>query len=237
VKTETEVSAADAKKKSRRGIIKSFIGAPIMLVLLLGVSGNWEWFQAYLLSGVYMLFAAVYAIVLHRLNPELLVERTKFLKPDTKRFDKFFFAAWRPLVLAVLVVAGLDVRYGWTDWPNWLVAPAIFAQCLFFSFSLWALVVNRHFEVTVRIQADRDHAVCSAGPYRYVRHPGYVGAVVLAMLDPLVLGSKWALVPALGVAVAFIVRTALEDRTLHKELEGYAEYARSTDCRLLPGVW
>ena len=79
--------------------------------------------------------------------------------------------------------------------------------------------------------------VATGGPYRYVRHPGYLGAILFTLLMPILLGSLWALIPA-GLAVpAHVVRAALEDRTLHAELDGHAEYVERVRYRLLPGVW
>jgi protein-S-isoprenylcysteine O-methyltransferase Ste14 len=89
----------------------------------------------------------------------------------------------------------------------------------------------------VRIQKERGHTVVTDGPYRLVRHPGYVGSILSLMAAPFLLGSRWALIPAvLGVA-GYVVRTALEDRTLQDELPGYREYTQRTRWRLLPGVW
>jgi protein-S-isoprenylcysteine O-methyltransferase Ste14 len=89
----------------------------------------------------------------------------------------------------------------------------------------------------VRIQEDRGHTVATGGPYHLVRHPGYLGFIAASMATPVSVGSLWALIPA-GVASALLVlRTALEDRTLHAELDGYREFARQTRYRLLPGIW
>ena len=101
----------------------------------------------------------------------------------------------------------------------------------------WAMLSNRFFSGTVRIQEDRGHTVVADGPYRVVRHPGYVGMIVMFVLPPLVLGSLWALIPAGLAALATVIRTALEDKTLQVELPGYAEYAQRTRYRLLPRVW
>lgn len=79
--------------------------------------------------------------------------------------------------------------------------------------------------------------MCTTGPYRFVRHPGYVGAIVQAFGAPLLLGSLWALIPGALAALLMIVRTALEDRMLRAELAGYAEYAQQVRFRLLPGIW
>jgi protein-S-isoprenylcysteine O-methyltransferase Ste14 len=103
--------------------------------------------------------------------------------------------------------------------------------------AIWSMVVNPFFEKTVRIQTDHGHRVIDTGPYAYVRHPGYVGFVGWILSTPLLLASAWAFVPALLAVVGLVIRTALEDRTLHAELPGYAEYAARVRFRLIPGVW
>jgi protein-S-isoprenylcysteine O-methyltransferase Ste14 len=99
------------------------------------------------------------------------------------------------------------------------------------------MAVNRFFAVTVRIQTERGHAVADTGPYRYVRHPGYIGMIAFTLASPVALGSWRALVPAAVVAVALVVRTALEDRTLRAELPGYTDYAARVPQKLVPGLW
>jgi protein-S-isoprenylcysteine O-methyltransferase Ste14 len=99
------------------------------------------------------------------------------------------------------------------------------------------MVANKFFSGVVRIQKERGHHVVSEGPYRIVRHPGYVGGVVAVIATPLLLGSLWGLISAAVYAAFVVLRTALEDRTLHEELPGYREYAQRTRYRLLPGVW
>jgi protein-S-isoprenylcysteine O-methyltransferase Ste14 len=102
----------------------------------------------------------------------------------------------------------------------------------------WAMAVNTHFEKTVRIQHDRGHRVIDSGPYRIVRHPGYLGAILgFTLAAPLLLGSWWSFVPAVAAVVCLIIRTSLEDRTLQNELDGYKDYAQNVRYRLLPGLW
>jgi protein-S-isoprenylcysteine O-methyltransferase Ste14 len=89
----------------------------------------------------------------------------------------------------------------------------------------------------VRIQEDRDHTVCDTGPYRLIRHPGYAGGILFYLITPIVLNAMWAFIP-MGISVAAIViRTALEDKALQNELEGYQEYTWKTRYRLVPGIW
>lgn len=113
---------------------------------------------------------------------------------------------------------------------------------ILYSFSLvlvtWAMAVNPFFERTIRIQHDRNHRVVDSGPYRFVRHPGYLGTLFgFLFTPPLLLGSWWAMVPASLSAGWLVFRTALEDRILCKELKGYGEYARRVRFRLIPFVW
>jgi protein-S-isoprenylcysteine O-methyltransferase Ste14 len=102
---------------------------------------------------------------------------------------------------------------------------------------LWAMACNAFFSEGVWIQTERGHSVTSNGPYRYVRHPGYVGAILSQVSTPFLLGSPWALIPSVASGVLYMVRTYFEDKTLREELPGYQEYAQQTRYRLLPGVW
>lgn len=185
------------------------------------------------------------ALVLEVLALSLLA----FLAPDTlnhrgafgvgvKRFDKAFIALWLALALVTPAVAGLDaVRFRWSSLPWFLFYGGLVVRVLASLFANWAMVENKHFEQFVRIQEERGHRVVTTGPYRFVRHPGYVAAVVGALTTPLMLGSAWTFIPAGLVALLFVVRTHLEDQTLRRELHGYQQYAQRTRFRLVPGVW
>jgi len=100
---------------------------------------------------------------------------------------------------------------------------------------IWAMACNPFFSESVRIQ--ENHQVAQRGPYRLVRHPGYLGNLIGCLGHPLLLGSWWAFIPAILTIIAFIIRTALEDKTLQKELAGYPDYAGQVRFRLLPGIW
>jgi protein-S-isoprenylcysteine O-methyltransferase Ste14 len=159
-------------------------------------------------------------------------------RSDTKRFDKVFSLAYLVAILAFFVLAGMDaVRFQWTSMRPELLWIGVAMHLLGMIPVLWSLLTNPHLETTVRIQSDRDHKVISDGPYRYVRHPMYVGTNVMIPGWSLILGSWVATGVALVLAVLFVVRTALEDRTLREELPGYTDYCEETRYRLIPGVW
>jgi len=141
-------------------------------------------------------------------------------------------------MLTSYVVAGLDVRFGWK--PELTLAvqiAALAAGLLGVALIVWAMAANRYAAVYARIQKERGHAVATTGPYRFVRHPFYVGTITFSLAIPLALGSPWALIPGGLAALLFIVKTAAEDRMLREGLEGYREYAERVRYRLLPRVW
>jgi protein-S-isoprenylcysteine O-methyltransferase Ste14 len=130
------------------------------------------------------------------------------------------------------------VRFGWARDISvaWHVAGAVvFAVGL--ELSAWAMIANAYFSTAVRIQSERGHTVCSTGPYRFVRHPGYVGFILQAISVPLLLGSLWALIPGITAAGCMIIGTSLEDRMLRAELPLYQDYVLKVRFRLVPGIW
>jgi protein-S-isoprenylcysteine O-methyltransferase Ste14 len=182
------------------------------------------------------LFVIAHFVYVGRVNPEILVHRTG-LKRGTETWDWVWFSVFGPAVLGILVVAGADLRSGSGLLPLWVRPVGLALFLLGGGLFLRAMAENPFFEKTVRIQSERDHYVIDTGPYRVVRHPGYVGLVPWVLSIPLLLVSARAFLPAGLAVISLLVRTALEDRTLHKKLPGYAEYAARVRSRLVPGVW
>jgi protein-S-isoprenylcysteine O-methyltransferase Ste14 len=191
---------------------------------------------------VYLATTVVSRVLVVRRDPGLAVERVRSIESNregVKDWDRLLsptVALFGPL--AIWIVAGLDERLGWSP-PVvvWLSIVAVIVALAGSVLATWAMLSNTFFSGTVRIQGERDHTVASGGPYRFVRHPGYLGGILFDVATPLILGSVWAFVPTALTLCAFFVRTALEDRTLREELDGYQAYAQQTRYRLLPGVW
>jgi len=230
--------------ETRRAIVKwivqaAFGPAGYGLILFLA-AGRLDWIWGWALLGVLTAFLAAHVLILVPVDPELLAEREKGMRgPGVKAWDKWISAlAAGVLPVASWVVAGLDIRFGWTGpMPLAYHVGGLLSMLLGFALFLWAMASNAFFSEGVRIQEERGHVVATGGPYRYVRHPGYVGAMLAQLATPFLLGSPWAFVPGVGSVALYAVRTHLEDRTLIEELPGYREYARRTRYRLLPGVW
>jgi protein-S-isoprenylcysteine O-methyltransferase Ste14 len=210
--------------------------APLLPMI---ISGDWGWWQGWAYAAVSILSFIVSRLIVRRVHPDLIRERARFMEAkDTKPWDKVLAPMLGFGSILVPAAAGLDRFYGWSSaFPAWVNIAALVGIVIGYSFSAWALIVNRFFSGTVRIQTERGHHVVSDGPYRLMRHPGYAGALFGFILIPLLLDSLWAFLPAGLLMIVIFVRTALEDRTLQTELPGYAAYAQKTRYRLVPGVW
>ncbi|MBU7009847.1 MAG: isoprenylcysteine carboxylmethyltransferase family protein [Theionarchaea archaeon] len=206
------------------------------IAILFAAAGSIEWVRAWIFVILQGGLLIVFGSVMLRVNPELIGQRSK-MKSDIEKYDKLFAIAYSPVLFVTPAVAGLDFRFGWSGMPFSSIGVGIPLATLGYLLIMWAMAVNTYFETGVRIQKDRGHQVCTKGPYQYVRHPGYVGMVLMYAGTPLILGSWWAFLPAGVVVPLLVIRTALEDRMLHNELTGYADYAQRVKYRLLPGVW
>jgi protein-S-isoprenylcysteine O-methyltransferase Ste14 len=171
-------------------------------------------------------------------DQELIEERTS-IKEGVKRWDRALTAPLSfvyPFGLFILV--GVEMRLGHLlQFPFWAQIAGLVGSVAGQMLSTWAMASNKFYGRFVRIQKERGHYVVKDGPYRYVRHPGYLGVMLTALGTAFAIGSLWALVLTILISVLLIVRTALEDKVLREELEGYSSYAQSTRYRLLPGIW
>jgi len=185
-----------------------------------------------------MFFIALLKVIFFHDKKELARERAS-PGPGTKWWDKVFWVFNVILPISVVIIGPLDTgRYLWSPelaWYYYVLGYLLFA----FSVTMftWAMWVNTWFSSTVRLQKDRKQQVCQAGPYKYVRHPGYTGGIFLTASMALMLGSLYSLIPGVLYSIALIIRTYLEDLTLQKELKGYKQYANKVKYRLIPKIW
>ena len=236
--TEQAPVSSDVRAGIRRRFVQIAVSLLVQAAILFVSAGRLDWVMAWVYLGLNVFGIAVNALVLLRIDPALIAERARSSE-DAKDWDKRLTKLLGlPVFLAVPIVAGLDVRFGWSPEMLWQIHGVGVALWGFgFGAVGWAMASNRFFSKVVRIQTEREHTVVTGGPYRCVRHPGYVGLIVLLLATPLLLGSWWAIVPVAGAILVLILRTALEDRTLLDELDGYRDYAKRVRYRLLPWVW
>ena len=209
---------------------------PLLPILM---SGRWDWWQVWAYAAATMVSFVASRAIAGRKHPGILGERAHSMEhKDTKRFDKVLVPLLPLLTLAQQVVAGLDGRFLWSPKLGAGVNLAALALLVAgYTIASWALVENAFFSGTVRIQTERGHSVVSTGPYRIVRHPGYSGSLLSYLATPLLFDSLWTYIPCGLLFILLVVRTALEDRTLRKEMAGYEDYTHAKRWRLVPGGW
>ncbi|MFH1469238.1 MAG: isoprenylcysteine carboxylmethyltransferase family protein [Pseudomonadota bacterium] len=212
-------------------------GLLVMGALLFAAAGRLDWAQGWAFLALWGIAMALPDIALARENPGLLLRRAVHREPP-RRYERVLWACYLLLILALPVVAGLDVqRFHWSRLPAFSVHIGIPLILVGSVVSAWVRIENPHYESTMRIQRDMGHKVIYNGPYRIVRHPGYLATAVQIAGAPLVLCSAWAAIPAGGLVLVMALRAFFEDRALMAGLKGYAAYARQVPAMLVPGLW
>jgi protein-S-isoprenylcysteine O-methyltransferase Ste14 len=205
----------------------------LLVALLFGFSGRLD--LPFLWAYVGLVTCVLVGIGL-AIDPELRRER---LHAAPGGHDRRLRLVLLPFILAHFAVAGLDVgRFHWSgEVPLAVHVAGLVGVAAGLGLIGWSMVVNRFFSPVIRVQAERGHHLVTAGPYRWVRHPGYAGMILLALSSGPALGSWWSMLPMAGYITLILRRTVREDGFLQKQLPGYAEYAAEVRTRLVPGVW
>jgi protein-S-isoprenylcysteine O-methyltransferase Ste14 len=224
---------------SPRVVVQMLFFVVVIPFLPLLISWRWDWWEAWVYAIIGILSFAISRVLVARRYPDLIAERARFMQHENaKPWDKLLAPFLGLGGGLVMLVAGLDALFDWS--PTFSLPVEILSLVIIlagYALGSYALIENRFFSGMVRIQTDRGHQVVSSGPYRWMRHPGYAGALLTYLATPLFLDSRWAFLPTVFITILLVIRTALEDRVLQDELAGYRDYVRRVRYRLLPGVW
>jgi protein-S-isoprenylcysteine O-methyltransferase Ste14 len=224
---------------ARRLIVHNLLWFAAMGLLLFLPAGTLDWPAAWAFLAELAILGLAMGLWLLRLDPGLVEQRLGApIQKGQPVADKILLSVFLLLFAGWLVLMGLDaVRFGWSSMPGWAQG----AGALGIFLSLWigyrVMRENSFAAPVVRIQEERGQTVVTTGPYRYVRHPLYAGALFFFIGSPLLLGSWWGLVPALLLALMLALRIPIEERALRAGLPGYAAYAARVRYRLIPLVW
>ena len=226
---------------TKRGVVRWFIretmGIVMAGVILFWCADRLDWLWGWVTVIILTLWVIATALAVIPTHPALLAER-RGPRQGAKTWDTAIMSIVGVIILAVYCVGGLDVRYSWTiGFPIAAQTVGVILAVWGYALFVWATASNAFFSQIVRIQKERGHIAATGGPYQFVRHPGYVGSVLAYIGTPMILGSWWAIALGVVTAILMIVRTALEDKTLLAELDGYQAYSARVRYRLLPGVW
>jgi protein-S-isoprenylcysteine O-methyltransferase Ste14 len=223
--------------------IRSIALALLLTIIQLSIfflsAGHFNIPQAWLYFGVTGVYFVGSNIIVYKSNPDLVAQRLTLKRMESKRWDEVLMRVNNLILLIVVpMITGFDIgRFHWSILSIDFMVIGLVLYLFSAVLIVWAMIVNPFFESTVRIQQERAHSVITKGPYQWVRHPGYLGAILWTSSIPLIFGSMFTFVPV-GIYVGLTgLRTLLEDRTLMEELRGYSEYAEQVRYRLFPLIW
>ncbi len=232
---------ASSKKLTRVGWNALF--TPLRMLLISAgcffiAAGRLDLFRGRLYYLLALVISVCGDLFLFYRSPDLLNKRGR-MGEETLKADKILLLLlFGANLVALPVIAGLDAgRFRWLPLPGFYIYAGMVIQVIASLPVFWAMLENPFFEGTMRLQKDRDQYAVSRGPYRYIRHPGYLGMALNTLPLPFIAGSGAALIPALLAIIIIVVRTAIEDRLLLDRLPGYREYASRVRYRLLPLIW
>ncbi|MBB3569029.1 isoprenylcysteine carboxylmethyltransferase family protein [Rhizobium sp. BK491] len=232
------MTVTEPEPMSRTKALSYAIGLPLaLLVLIFLPAGRLDWRPGWVFIAFLVVSYGIAFLIMRRVNPVIFQARSRF-QAGTKGWDLILVSLIFLGMIAEIPLGALDAgRMEWSVMPTFIVILGYLLLAAGITLATWAQAVNRFFEPGVRLQRERGQHVISDGPYAYVRHPGYVSAILVFAGLALALGSWWALIPAAWASAVLILRTSWEDTLLHSELEGYADYSKRVRFRLLPGIW
>src|SRR5262245_9166558 len=222
----------------RTFIRRTVVSLVLVGVVLFGAAGTLNWPEAWLYLALVTAISFGAGLWMAQNDPALPAERLRSpFQREQKPWDKAVMAIMTVLWIGWLVVMGLDVRHHWSDVPTILKAVGLALIVLGSYVVELTFKANSYAAPVVKIQKGRGHAVATNGPYAYVRHPMYAGALFFFAGVPLLLGSWWGLAAAPALVLIIALRAVLEERTLAAELDGYADYAARVRYRFVPYLW
>jgi protein-S-isoprenylcysteine O-methyltransferase Ste14 len=231
----------NTKAKSMGGFIFNSLFIIVLFpLIILPVSGNWSWVEGWIFSLWFDAMVLSNYAYLFLKDPALLAERSKAPGSDNqKKWDKVILSGAYILWFAWFILMPLDAeRFGWSpEFPVWLKAIGGLALIPSLFFIYRATVENTFLSTMVRIQTDRKQQVISTGVYGFVRHPLYLGVLLMLFGAPLLLGSLFGFIISLIALIVLVGRIIGEEKMLVNELDGYEEYKKKVKYRLVPLVW
>jgi len=210
--------------------------APLPVVIwlfFLVPAGTTDFWEVYVFFGIILvpMFAALGYFLIN--DPDLLERRLN--AKETESEQKVIMAIFGISIVVMYLIPGFDKRFGWSDIPTSMVLLADVFVLAGYLIMLYVMKVNSFASRVIEVVEGQP--VIDTGPYSKVRHPMYVGALLMYIATPAALGSWWAYLPLIVVPAMIVLRILNEEKVLHRDLPGYTEYCERTRWRLMPGVW
>ncbi|MFX0140004.1 MAG: methyltransferase family protein [Candidatus Hodarchaeota archaeon] len=214
--------------------------AVYMVTIFLGLglflpAGTLLWLEAWIYLVIFSIFFTIIVLYFSKHDAEMLQKRAK--PKFIEKWDKIVMLLMGFGFFPTFIIPGFEKKYRWSFVPFWVEIIGFIILSLGLIIIFLVMKENTFLSKAIEIQEDRGHVVITTGPYRIVRHPMYLGFILFIVFYCIALGSLYSLIPTAFGIIGIVIRTILEDRKLHKELEGYMEYAKKTKKKLIPLIW
>jgi protein-S-isoprenylcysteine O-methyltransferase Ste14 len=220
----------------RRAIVQGIFGTALFVALIFWPAGTFDYWQGALFLATFFASSIGFTVYMAIYDKPLLERRMKAgPQYEKERSQKIIVSLVFIAFFALIVIPALDYRYGWSPVAPWISILGDAVVVLSFFFIFWVTRVNSFAASNIRVE--KDQPVIDTGPYAYVRHPMYAGAIWLFVGMPLALGSWWSLGLIVPFMPVLLWRLLDEEKILQRDLPGYLEYMRRVRFRLVPYVW
>ena len=220
-------------KLSHMVYVRLLVSILVLIALFFLPAGTFAYWEAWVYLAILFIPMVFVFVYLLKTDPELLERRLRTREKEgaQKRIIKLSYFYF----LLAFLLPGFDRRWGWSTVPLDIVIVADLLVVL--GYGIFALVLRENRYASRIIEVEQEQKVISSGPYRIVRHPMYLGMLLMYLFSPLALGSYWAVIPSALIIPLLVARIRNEERVLMRDLKGYPDYMQKTKYRLIPGIW
>ena len=230
---KSEISREERRALLRKLLVRFAFFFPVMGLLVLLPAGTFDFWQFYVYCG--LLMVPMLAVLLHflRNDPKFLERRSR--AKEKEKAQVYISLLSSTIFLAGFIIPGLDKRFGWSEVP--LHITLIAYGLILFGYLVIFFVFRQNSYASRVIEVDEEQEVITTGLYGIVRHPMYVGVLIMYTPTALALGSYWGLIPFALLPLSLALRILNEEKVLKENLKGYKEYCEKTRYRLIPYIW
>lgn len=228
--SNNQLSRAELMKMAYVRLLVSIFALLVMFFLPAGTFAYWE---AWIYLAILFIPVVLVLTYLLKNDPELLKRRMRMREKEVEQ--KLIIKLSYLYFLLAFLLPGFDKRFEWSNVPVIVVIVADILVLL--GYGMFFLVLKENNYASRIIEVEQEQKVITSGPYAIVRHPMYLGLILMYIFSPLALGSYWAMIPSLLIIPLLVARIWNEESVLVRELKGYQEYLQKTRYRLIPRIW
>ena len=218
---------------TRTVFVRLLVAIPVLAAMFFLPAGTFAYWEAWVYIAILLIPTLLAVIYLLKNAPELLARRMRMREREAEQ--RRIVRLWFIQFILAFLLPGFDKRFGWSSVPAGAVVTADILVLLGYGMVFLAFRENRYASRIIEVEPGQ--TVIRSGPYAMVRHPMYLGCLLLYIFSPLALGSYWAMIPAILAVPIIVARIRNEESVLARDLNGYQEYMQKTRYRLIPGMW